>query len=162
MTYSEGALRIVDLFVEHSDAGKPFDPTFNLNQLVAQTELADRDVRIAVDELSFFLRKTNANNYGPRSELFLKFDNRHKDWNGLDDVKRLARQIYERETIQSNPQDLADELGWSSRRLNPVLWYFRDECILINATAMGAHKFFLLSLDLHSNWPVAVSNILKE
>lgn len=143
---SPAAHAIARHFVEKSEHATDYDPTTNIADLNTELGIPEDDLVDAVDELnglgcirsSPHLGARNAWTMGPHRRLFVRFDRYWKEWDPAKDAVLLAQRVQAGEG--GNTQEMAEELGWPTRRINPALYYLIDR-ELVRSSESSSHPY---------------------
>ena len=129
---SVGAARIAESFVLRSRRGREGDPQLEVADLLQLTGYSAPQLIEAIDELEEYslvkpARVIGAPPFGYRSvraarHLFEALDGVVMGWNTKDDARVLAAAIVNGDG-RGSARELAAQLGWTTRRINPALAY---------------------------------------
>lgn len=147
---SVGAARVAEIFLLRSQRGRAEDPDLAVNELLQLTGYSNSQLIEAIDELEEYSLVKPARGIGlapfgylsvrATDRLFAALDAAVMGWNASSDARVIATLLVNDERGRGSVRALAEELGWSSRRLNPALAYLRD------------HKLAATSRSLHPEW----------
>jgi hypothetical protein len=127
---SSTSILAIELFVTKSELGAFGRPSFDFAEfcsVLAVDRVVGRDV---FDELESrgFLKQTGVLGspigiIQPTDLLFWSFDKAYRPWNPEADARSIAQKLVQGPTKQLVTEELAAELEWEIRRINPALTY---------------------------------------
>lgn len=151
------AERIAEIFVTTSEDGRSGDPDIDFTDVIERTGLTKRQVIDAIDELEEegLLEPTRVigpsifSSVSPTSLLFERLDPLYMGWNPLDDAVTAAAHLINtcpEEGGARGAYELAEELKWAPRRLNPALSVLIDRDLVMasgnmDSTFVSPHLF---------------------
>lgn len=151
MGLSPAAETIVKLMLERSVHAESLDPQLEGDTIREATGLIDDDIEDAADELEGqgFVRKyvfVGSGTLGfsflaPKGELFARFDQYVKSWDPSVDAVTLASKLLESDDGAISVQDVARELGWEPRRMNPAIHYLITRRLVDRSAELGSHPW---------------------
>jgi hypothetical protein len=124
--WSSAAIAVGRHVVETSANAMLVDPVVTLEDLAGTLDIDEGDLRIAVLDLADagYLRELNARgHYAPEAALFVEFDEVFMPFSPREDAKMLANLMVTADERVLVTSDLADELGWTARRINSAIAY---------------------------------------
>lgn len=128
--YSPAATALAKYFVDATDYGRKFEPFVQITHAAEQTGLSTEDLVDAAHELTGLVTVRHGDSIHPEEELFVKFDKFWKDWDPAADALRVASALINDPEFPTTPAEIADELGWQPRRLNPALSYLSQRGLI--------------------------------
>lgn len=159
--------RIAAFLVQSSKRGRSADPQLSADDLRAMTPVPDDDIAEAVDELESrgWVEPTRALGAGPlgfvrimpTSRLFSALDAMLMPWNPRDDARAVAAAIVNSNGGSMVIQLLAEQLGWTPRRMNPAITYLVDNGVMDHSNSYDAEYEYY---SLHKN--VSTRRFLRE
>jgi len=155
---SEPSRTAVELFVGQSEDGAFRKPEFDFDEFCELLDLSESEAREVVDELeglNLLGRRSVLGNslksVYPENRLFWIYDRVFRGWDVQGDALMLAQRLVDGPRAEGNQlvsARLAQELGWSPRRLNPALTLLVENGIVRHSET--------------SSYPYAVYSILDQ
>jgi hypothetical protein len=144
---SLAATQVAELLSKSSDKGREHDPFLEVDAIVVKTGLPVSDLRLAVDELEEH-GLAKANHVGgcpplgyhlvcPTEFLFEQLDHAFMGWNPMVDARSVAVALVNGGQESGSVQDIAEQLGWTPRRMNPAVSYLLRYGIVGNSRGMN-------------------------
>ena len=132
--------RIAAYLVQSSERGRWGDPQLPVDELRALAMVSDDDIVEAIDELESrgWVEPTLALGAGalgfvrvmPTPQLFSALDAMLMPWNPSEDARTVAAAILNTTGGAMVVQDLAQQLGWTPRRVNPAITLLVDSGVM--------------------------------
>ena len=126
---STEAWKVAELLSGLARSGRKLDSQTRVDGIADLTGLDDDQVEIAVDELrSQGLVELNGTRETvfAMNRFFWETDPLFNDFDPVADAAVVARTVAAESTGQLEMQELADQLGWNPRRLNPATTYLSE------------------------------------
>lgn len=132
---SPAATQIVKLLIDRSKYGLTLDPMLDARDIAKAVDLADDDIREAVDELlekglvrdraTMGPRPLGFTCLAPESELFAIYDGYFKEWDPATDAVDMAAYLLNDNLGDRSiePATIANRFDWEPRRLNSAIGY---------------------------------------
>jgi hypothetical protein len=144
---SVAATRVAELLSKSSGKGREYDPFLEVDDIVAQTNLPVNDIGLAVDDLEEH-GLAKANHVGncpplgyhsifPTEYLFEQLDYAFMGWNPMADARSVAIALVNGGQEAGSVQEIAEQLGWAPRRMNPAVSYLLTHGIVGNSRGMN-------------------------
>jgi len=135
---SRAAFTLAEWLIRQSETGRNFDPRLDLTQpLPSELSFTNEDLRDAIDELQsleciFEHEASGMWAISARAQLFARFDQTFNIGNPDADAQIIAARLMangsEGEVIGA--QELAEQLGWAPRRMNPAIQWLLSRTLL--------------------------------
>lgn len=135
--YSPAANSVARFFVEKTGTAQKFDPQTSVSELMQSTHLTRDDIIDAIYELSEVVGSLHGDNFFPKEELFVRFDEYWKGWSPADDAFKLASDMINDKNFPTRPREIGDLYGWEARRLNPAVAFLEGRRLIRSIRAMG-------------------------
>lgn len=141
--YSPAATSIAKYFVENSDLARKFDPQKSIEEIAIATGLSVEDTIDAAHELSGLIGVFHDEILYPEEELFARFDKFWKAWDPAVDALLVATRMVNEPDFPEDPQEIADELKWEPRRLNPALAFLCQRKLVRDFRALDSGQWLV-------------------
>lgn len=138
--YSAAATAVARVFVLEAKNGETGEVQHTIDRLAERTELSLEDVTDALFELrSFFLAPGRT--YMAKANLYAAFDAHFTDHDPVADALQLAASIVNDEKFPTAPEQIAERLQWSPRRLNSAVTYLTEREVVRGSTALSTGPY---------------------
>lgn len=143
--FSSDELAIIEYFVKNSDYATDRELRVCVSKIAEELSLDKDSVEVAVANVdSCYLveqRSTEAHTVAARDELYVTFDSEWKEWNPIDDAKRLAGDLYADAQFPKDSEKICERYNWTARQLNPALTYLYSKGVLDKSRRTGNGKW---------------------
>jgi hypothetical protein len=149
ITVSPEGVSLAALLNARSQSGYKFDPQVRIDTLAELLELSVDDVEIAIDELARLdLLEVNGSRdvVFATNRLFWDTDPIFTAFDPAADAETVARVLTALSSASITMADLASQLAWSPRRLNPAASYLVESENAHGRQALGSAPFWYLQL----------------
>jgi len=158
---SPTAQAIARVMVERSKYGRPRDPQFTPEQLSALCDLSEDDIVTGIDELKKMevveiqqpIGHRRSSIAFPDGRFFLKFDPIFGNNDPEADARLVAAHLVNTQSGSGSAHDLAAQLGWEPRRLNPALEYLAMKNLIKSSNELDlvfSHAYFMTTAGIKS------------
>ena len=156
-SYSPAAMAVADYFCRTTSNAARFDPLVTVGELSGATGLTLEDAIDALHELRSFVDQTKKTgleediNVWPKPRFWPEFD-RYFDVNPdpRGDAVTIAACLQNDLGFPDRPAQIAAQLDWRPRRLNPALAYLMDREIVRHGYTLG-EKFWIVTIIKRTN-----------
>ncbi|MCP5214331.1 MAG: toll/interleukin-1 receptor domain-containing protein [Pseudomonadales bacterium] len=138
--FSVAATAIANVFCSKSETGTSHDPMLEMDDLVQETGLTQKDIEDGLYELRPFFKEEHYSII-PENELFVEFDKAFMGWEPDKDALRMASAILNDERFPTSLTEIAEKFDWSPRRINPAVNYLINRNICRDDEIMGIHPW---------------------
>jgi hypothetical protein len=143
--YSPAATALAKFFVERTVGACKFDPHLPIEVVATELNLSRDDVLDAAHELHGMVECIPDLEVYAEPELFVRFDSFWKPWSPSDDAVRVAALLLNDDSgTMLAPGDLADQLGWEPRRMNPALAYLANRQLMRVSEGLSSQPWLVL------------------
>jgi TIR domain-containing protein len=143
--YSPAATALAKFFVERTEGACKFDPHLPIEDVATELNLSKDDILDAAHELHGMVECLHDLEVYAEPELFVRFDNFWKPWSPSEDAVRVAALLLNDDSgSMLAPGDLAGQLGWEPRRMNPALAYLANRKLARTSEGLNSQPWLLL------------------
>jgi hypothetical protein len=139
--WSPASIEVGRYLISESENAMPRDPLRTLEELIAGTGLAEKDIRIAVLDLKdagYLWQDSLSGHYAPLAPMFIDFDEACMLFSPELDAAALACRMMAGATHVFETKMLATDLGWEPRRINSAICYLQRAGIILDRTALAS------------------------
>jgi len=147
LSLSSNAQLIASLLNSKSEVGISHDPIISSDEIIQALSMSKDLTEEAIDELSDagFVELILAMNAPPRvlplNLLFWKTDPFFRGWSPADDARSLSSMLVNTYEDGANLSELAKQLNWETRRINPSATFLVEHDLVMASEAMGTHPY---------------------
>jgi hypothetical protein len=142
---SKAAFALAEWAARGSRRGHVWDPQSSFAELMRQLDLTKDDLEDALSELRGLMKdlsSTASRRIGPAEEFFARFDNLFMDWDPEADARVVAASLVSKGMQMQNAEEVAKQLGFEPRRMNPAIAWLRQRGLLDSRShAVGDHDY---------------------
>jgi hypothetical protein len=142
---SRAAYALVEWASKGSRRAHAGDPELDIQALKAQLGLTSEDIEDAMAELGDLVNDVVYSGYRgvePTEELFAQFDGLFQEWRPESDALVVAASLVSNGMQMQNAEDVARQLGFEPRRMNPAIAWLRQRGLLASRNyAVGDHDY---------------------
>ena len=127
------ALKVAKVFVEKSEEGNEAEFPLSIEELEQSLHIGEEKLLDALYELdqhelvslSLTAGHSHPTHASARSEMFVKLDRLWMSWNPEEDANVIFADMINKDGQEITPKQVAEQYGWSLRRVNPALHIIR-------------------------------------
>jgi hypothetical protein len=147
---SPAAFAVVEWMCKGSSRGHDGDPACEIEVLQEDVGLTSSDLEDAIDDLGPLIRTQELTGYhgiASREALFARYDHLFMDWNPERDARVIGAVLVAGGLQVVDTKELADELGFLPRRMNPAIaWLLERGLLKRRDYAAGDYDFIQFRL----------------
>lgn len=142
---SKAAFALAEWAARGSRRAHVWDPQVSFTELMKQLDLTKDDLEDALSELHDVMKDLSSTGFraiGPAEGFFARFDSIFMDWDPEADARVVAASLVSKGMQMQGAQEVAKQLGFEPRRMNPAIAWLRQRGLLDSRNyAVGDHDY---------------------